>query len=136
MSLNDIYTLKHELWLKLLYSSFAIENETIKNKLYEFSQIEFRHLKWLSNNLKEQNIEYNYQRSTIDIEKKSNFEYFEYLINSIKQAVKVYETTPIFARFVSDEFYMINILENYLKDIKNDASITAFNRSRKLKTKS
>lgn len=131
MNLYEIYQNKHELWLKVLYSSFAIKNEAIKSALYEFSQIEFRHLKWLSNLLKEKNISYDYEKKAIDIEKKSNFEYFEYLISEIKLCVKSYDTTlPISSRMISDEFYIINILEEYLKDIQNDADITAFNRSR------
>ena len=60
MKLNEIYQAKHELWLKILFTSFSISNEKIKNELYEISQIEFRHLKWLGNHLKENNIANNY----------------------------------------------------------------------------
>jgi len=131
MSLYQTYQNKHELWLKVLYASFAISDEAIKSRLYEFSQIEFRHLKWLSNILKEKDISYDYEKRAIDIEKKTNFNYFAYLIDEIKLCVKSYDTTlALSARMVSDEFYIINILEEYLKDIKNDADITAFNRSR------
>jgi hypothetical protein len=129
MKLNEIYQAKHELWLKVLFSSFAINNETVKEKLYEFSCIQFRHLKWLSNELKEQNISYNYEKYAIDIQKNSNFEYFEYLIAQIKLCVKTYDPDmPLFARIVSDEFYFIRVLEEYLKDDSNNGEITAFNK--------
>jgi demethoxyubiquinone hydroxylase (CLK1/Coq7/Cat5 family) len=59
MKMDKIYQSKHELWIKVLFSSFAIRNEKIKSVIYEFAQMEFRHLKWLSNNLKEQGIKYN-----------------------------------------------------------------------------
>ena len=131
MSLSEIYQSKHELWLKVLFTSFAIKDESIKNSLYEFSQIEFRHLKWLGNGLKEKGIEYNYEKFAIDIQKNSAFEYFEYLINEIKLCVKNYDPEEvIFARITSDEFYFIRVLEGFLEDEKNNLSIDAFDRSR------
>ncbi|MEA3288662.1 MAG: iron-binding protein [Campylobacterota bacterium] len=131
MELNKIYQAKHELWLKVLFSSFAIKNDAIKRTIYEFAQIEFRHLKWLGNVLEEKNIEYDYEKYAIDIEKQSNFEYFEFLISEIKSCVKNYDPSEsIFARMTSDEFYFISVLEGYLKDQQNDAPITAFDKSR------
>lgn len=131
LNLSEIYQSKHELWLKVLFSSFAIEDQKIKDKLYEFSQIEFRHLKWLSNELKEQNITYDYEKYAIDIQKNSTFEYFEYLVNEIKLCVKNYDPKmPIFARMISDEFYFIRVLEDYLKNNENNKAITAFSKDR------
>jgi rubrerythrin len=136
MELNKIYQVKHELWLKILFSSFAIENESCKRTIYEFANMEFRHLKWLSNDLKQNNIQYNYDKYAIDIAKNTNFEFFEFLIFEIKSSIKNYKPNdPLFARILSDEFYMISVLENYLKDEKNNASITAFNRKRVYKDK-
>ena len=37
---------------------------------------------------------------------------------------------PLFARMLSDEFYMISVLESLLEDKFNNANITAFNRKR------
>ncbi len=131
MNLTKLYQLKHELWIKVLFSSFAINDEKIKNIIYEFAMIEFRHLKWLSNHLKENEISYNYEKYAIDIEKQTNFEYFEYLINEIKLCVKAYNPEePLCARMISDEFYFISVLERLLSDTKNNADITAFDKSR------
>jgi len=130
MQLNKIYQIKHELWLKILFSSFAIKNQKIKNELYEFSNIQFRHLKWLSNELKDKNIEYNYNRDIIDFQKKTNFEYFEYIINEIKIAMRHYEETSLFARIISDEYYMIKRLEGFLLNQEYNGDITAFNKER------
>ena len=136
MKLNEIYQAKHELWLKVLFSSFAIRDEQIKKRLYEFSQLEFRHLKWLSNNLKEQDIEYNYEKYAIEIQKETNFEYFEYLISEIKSCIKYYDPNdPLFARMLNDEFYIINVLEDLLQDKFNNANITAFNKKREYEDK-
>jgi len=117
MEINKIYQAKHELWLKILFSSFSIKNEKIKTQIYNFANMEFRHMKWLSNNLKEQNIGYNYDKYAIDMPKNSIFEILEYIISGIKLSMKNYTPNdPLFARILSDEFYMINVLEQYLKN--------------------
>ena len=136
MELNKIYQAKHELWLKVLFSSFAIRDEKIKSQLYNFANIEFRHMKWLSNSLKEDNISYNYEKYAIDIPKGDNFEIFQYLISEIKLCVKSYNPEDqLFARMLSDEFYFISVLEDLLKDKFNNANITAFNRKREYEDK-
>jgi rubrerythrin len=130
MQLNNIYKIKHELWLKILFASFAIENQKIKNEIYEFSQIQFRHLKWLSNECKDKNIAYDYERFEIDCIQKTNFKYFEYIINEIKISMRHYEESALFARIISDEFYMCQRLELLLDNEDNDKEITAFNKKR------
>ena len=92
--------------------------------------MQFRHLKWLSNELKDKNIEYNYNRDIIDFQKKTNFECFEYIINEIKIIMQHYEETSLFARIISDEYYMIKRLEVFLSSQKYNDDITAFNKKR------
>ncbi len=130
MKLNEIYQIKHELWLKILFTSFAIEDDRLKNELYEFSLIEWRHLKWLSNKIVDLNDEYNYDRYAIEIEKTTSFEYFSYLINEIQLVMKNYNLEDkLFARMISDEYYFIIKLNQYLTDCEN-TRITAFNKKR------
>lgn len=132
MSLSSIYQQKHELWLKILFTSFAIKDEKIKSTIYNFANIEFRHLKWLSNTLKEKEVEYSYDKYAIDMEHKTNFELIEYIINEIKLCVKNYDPEEIlYARMLSDEFYFISVLESLLSDKNNDDEITAYNKERK-----
>ena len=134
--MNKIYQAKHELWLKVLFSSFSIKNEKIKTQLYNFANIEFRHMKWLSNNLKEQNISYDYEKYAIDMPKGSNFEVFEYIISEIKLCMKEYDPAdPLFARIMSDEFYFITAIELLLTDETNNGEITAYNRKREYEDK-
>jgi rubrerythrin len=130
MKLNEIYQAKHELWLKILFTSFSISDEKIKNELYEMSQIEFRHLKWLGNKLKEENIAYNYDRFAIDFAKNTTFESFSYLINELQLVMKNYNPEDVlFARMLSDEYYFIVKLNHYLQYSQNQP-ITAFNKER------
>ena len=42
--MNKIYQRKHELWLSITFASFAISDEEIKSRLYDFAQIAFRQL--------------------------------------------------------------------------------------------
>jgi len=132
MSLDQIYQLKHELWLKILFSSFALKDEKHKSYIYDMANIEFRHMKWLSNKLKDENIEYNYNKDdSIDIQQNSSFDYFHYIINQIKQVMKYYDPQdPLYARILSDEYYFISVLESWLQDKSNDYSIDAFNKQR------
>ncbi|MDD2697369.1 MAG: iron-binding protein [Arcobacteraceae bacterium] len=130
MNLSQIYQAKHELWLKILFTSFSISDEKIKNELYEISQIEFRHLKWLSNHLKELNIEYNYDRFAIDFAKETTFESFNYLIHEIQIVIKNYDLdNPLFARMLSDEYYFVTRFNHHLETSQN-TPITAFNKER------
>jgi rubrerythrin len=136
MELNKIFQLKHELWLKILFSSFAIKNAEIKSELYEMAATEFRHMKWLSNKLKDENIEYDYEKYAIDIQKETSFQYFGYLINEIKLVMKEYNPDDkMFARMLSDEYYFMIRLNHLLSDENNNETITAFNRERIYKSK-
>ncbi|MEA1914268.1 MAG: iron-binding protein [Campylobacterota bacterium] len=127
---KELFQTKHELWLKVLYTSFAINDPKIKDTLYDFSNILFRHLKWISQELKENEIAYDYDKYGIEFEKQSNFEYFQYLINEIKVSMGQYSESVLFSRIISDEYYIIVALENFLKDDLNDAPITAFSKER------
>ena len=66
--MNKTYQQKHELWLHILFTSFAINDQTIKSKLYDFSQIAFRHMKWLGLEILEAGDDYNYDRN-IELER-------------------------------------------------------------------
>ena len=60
--MNKTYQKKHELWLSITFASFAINNEEIKSRLYDFSLIAFRHMKWLASDILAANDNYNYDR--------------------------------------------------------------------------
>lgn len=129
MTLESIYKQKHQLWLKFLFSSFAITNQKIKDELYEMANIEFRHMKWLSNRLQEKSIAYNYERDTIDIQYTSNHEYFKYLIDELENIKdKYFKDDVMFDRMLSDENYFLVRLNILLQN--EDESINAFNKNR------
>jgi rubrerythrin len=132
--LTQIFRAKHELWLKYLFSSFAIADENIKNKLQDMANIEFRHLKWLSNKLLEEGVEYDYERNHLNIKLDNSHQYFDFLISQTKSVMKHYEEDILFARIISDEYHFISVLENLLAN-SEDIQITAFNMNRKYQEK-
>jgi len=57
---EKLFRRKHQLWLQITFMSFSVNDPWVKNRLYEFSKIQFRHLKWLAQSLFENNIAYDY----------------------------------------------------------------------------
>jgi rubrerythrin len=132
---NKIFQVKHELWLKVLFTSFAIKDDGIKDKLYDFSMILFRHLNWIASRCKEEGIEYDYDKNDIDIQKGSNFEYFRYLVDELEDIQSLYGDDTLYFRIKTDEEYLLFYLKNLLQDSQNDEIITAFNKERLYKNK-
>lgn len=132
---KELFRIKHELWLKMLYASFAIQDEKVKDTLYDFSNILFRHLKWIAKELKEQEIQYDYDKYAIEIEKQTYFQYYEYLIHELQIAIRQYDQSELFARMISDEYFMIETLQGFLKNGRDDRTVTAFNKARKYENK-
>ena len=118
----------------MLFGAFSVDNEEIYNILYDFSMIEFRHLKWFGQKLADENIEISFDREEMSYKAKSNFELLKQLIANIDMVKELYEddTDPLFKRFVTDENYFISKLYNLLKDERNDAKIRAFDKRREL----
>ena len=134
MKPSEIFRKKHELWLSILFGAFSIENEKIYNLLYDFSMIEFRHLKWFGQKLVDENIDVNFDRGEMNYKAESNFELIKQLIANIDAVKEMYETEgdPLFRRFITDENYFITKLYLLLQDEENNGEIRAFDKSRKL----
>lgn len=128
---TTLFQHKHQFWLRMAFSSFALNDPHIKSRLYEFSQIEFRHLKWAAQTLYEQQIPYNYERDNrFAIEAKTFSEVITTLINEIQTLHTLYDETPLSQRMKNDENYILKTLESYLEGVASDEPITAFNRVR------
>jgi len=129
---SNLFQNKHELWLRMLFGAFSVQDEKIYELLYDFAMIEYRHLLWLGSDLKERGIEFDFNREQFNIEFENNFELFTSLIKELKSIGDDYEKSVMFERFLNDESYFIKKLELLLEDDKNNESITAFDKSRKL----
>lgn len=121
---------KHQLWLRIAYLSFATSDLSLKNRLYEFSQIEFRHLKWLSQDLYDNNISYDYNRDkTFGIEFKSFGDALHAAIDEIRSLHQIYDGSPVCERMAHDEHFILSFLESCAES--SSEPFSAFDRSRR-----
>lgn len=129
MNSSALFRAKHQLWLRLSFLSFSTPDLALKNRLYEFSHIEFRHLKWLSETLCAQGIGYDYGRDkTFGIEFKTLAEGIRAAIEEIGSLRRLYDGTPLCERMVHDERFFLSFLERSLESAQTPLS--AFDRSR------
>ncbi|MEN4052937.1 MULTISPECIES: iron-binding protein [Sulfurimonas] len=128
---NKTYQKKHELWLSILFASFAINDEAIKSRLYDFSQIAFRHMKWLGNDILESGKDYNYDREMALLKRESNFEILKALKEEIEATQALYPDTILGERIKTDDTYLLQYISELLANPANDAKVTAFNMERK-----
>ena len=123
---NELYKTKHEMWLKILFASFAIDDEAIKSKLYDFSQMAFRHMKWIGDTILRQGDDYNYDRDMMLYKRQSVFEVLRPLKEDILKTQKLYGDSVLFGRIKSDEEYLLGYIDELLADKTNDKPVEAF----------
>ena len=130
MEFRDIFQAKHELWLMILFGSFAVQDQEIKNELYEMAQMEFRHLKWIANELANKELEYSYNKGPIDMQKGSHHQLYAFLIDQIQLVMKHYDpSNTLFGRILSDEYFFITRLQRIL-NTTDDTPLTAYDKKR------
>lgn len=129
--MDKLFQKKHELWLSINFASFAINDEEIKSRLYNFSQIAFRHMKWISSDVLESGSNYNYDRDMTLYKRDSVFDVIEALINDVKATMSLYSDKVLGERLRTDDEYLLEYLSQILKDSSNNKPVTAFNMKRK-----
>jgi uncharacterized protein (UPF0305 family) len=129
--MDKLFQQKHELWLSITFASFAIDDEDIKSRLYDFSLIAFRHMKWLSQDILDSNSNYNYDRNMMLYKKNVVFEVINALVDEINNIQSNYPQNVLGQRMKTDDTYLLEYLSQVLKDDENNNEITAFNMNRK-----
>jgi rubrerythrin len=129
--MSNLYKKKHELWLHITFASFAINDEEIKSRLYEFSLIAFRHMKWIGSDILDNGNNYNYDRSMKLFKRSTVFEVIEALVGEVKNIQTVYAETILGKRCQTDDAYLLEYLSQILKNATNNKEVTAFNMQRK-----
>ena len=135
IQMNKIYQQKHELWLSITFASFAINDEEIKSRLYDFSQIAFRHMKWLGSDILESGDNYNYDRNMMLYKRETVFDVIEALKTEINAIQENYPATILGERIRTDDAYLLEYLSQVLNRDTNNAEITAFNMKREWQDK-
>jgi len=133
--MNKIYQQKHELWLSITFASFAINDEEIKSRLYDFSQIAFRHMKWIGSDILESGDNYNYDRNMMLYKRETVFDVIEALKTEINAIQENYPATILGERIRTDDAYLLEYLSQVLNRDTNNAEITAFNMKREWQDK-
>ncbi|MGB5966392.1 MAG: iron-binding protein [Sulfurimonadaceae bacterium] len=133
--MSRLYQVKHELWLDILFASFAINDREIKDRLYDFSMIAFRHLKWIGESVLESGGDYNYDRVKVLHKHKCTFDIFSYLIEEVRTVQQEYSDSTLISRIATDDNYLVEYLTSLLADSKNNQKLTAFDMHRTLPNK-
>ncbi|MEA2099141.1 MAG: iron-binding protein [Campylobacterota bacterium] len=128
--MNKLYQKKHQLWLSITFASFAINDEDIKSRLYEFSLIAFRHMKWLGSDILNSGDNYNYDRDMTLYKRESVFDILEALKDEITNIQVSYDSNVLGDRLKTDDNYLLEYLRQILSVNSNNREITAFNMKR------
>ncbi len=128
--MDKLFQQKHQLWLRITFASFSINDEEIKSRLYDFSLIAFRHMKWIATAVLEDNNNYNYDRDMILYKKESVFEVLSELLQDIQNIQNYYPQNELGFRLRSDDAYLTQYISEILKKETNNKEVTAFNMKR------
>ena len=129
--MDKLFKAKHDLWLEILFASFAINDEEIKSRLYDFSQMAFRHMKWIATDVLENGANYNYDRDIMLYKRESVFEVLQNLIEKTKGIQSKYSDSELGFRMKNDDTYLLEYIDEVLSNQDNNKEITAFNMKRK-----
>jgi len=127
--MNNLYQEKHQLWLHIAFSSFAVADEAIKSKLYDFSLLAFRHMKWIGSDTLLNAQEYNYDREMQLCKANTLFEHLQNLKNIVEEIQKKYPNNSLGDRLKNDDAYLLEYINSLLEDEKNNHAISAFNKA-------
>jgi len=129
--MDKLFRKKHDLWLSITFASFAIDDEEIKSRLYDFALIAFRHMKWIAGNVLERGENYNYDRDIMLYKRESVFDILEALESEIKEIQNFYPDDELGFRMKNDDNYLLEYISQVINNDKNNKKITAFNMQRK-----
>lgn len=128
--MNSILVMIHEIWLETLMAAFMSNESSTKQKLFDFSNIFFRHFNWVENALIKANSEYDYNRNTIPIKVESLKVIIGDIIrrlNTLELSLVNCEDNALASRIGSDIKYIIFTLSSI-----QDETVYAFNINRVL----
>ncbi len=129
--MNSALIQSHELWLELFMSSFMSKDIDNSKKLLEYSEIVFRHFRWIENECIKHNIAYNYDRNQIPIKVDSLKSILHDIANRLKQLeLSMIDTNnkDLSHRISSDIEYILYSINNIA-----DEEVTSFAMNMSLK---
>ena len=127
MMLNRIMIQTHEVWLEVLMAAF-MSKTSHKQRLFDFSNILFRHFTWLEHEHITKNIPYTYDRDAIPIKVAQLQHILQDIISRLQKIEKALFTLTnpdLTARMQSDIGYIRSVLEHM-----EDEEVSAFDMKR------
>jgi len=119
----------HKAWLKLLFSSFAVSDREWAEKLYDYSEIIYNHLRFIKTIYALKNIEYSYERPAVELNFKTEGEVAKFCdkaLECIQDQIDDSGSDPLAKRVLSD----LDFIRSTLKcEFKRNKKVTAFDKS-------
>ncbi|MFP4332501.1 MAG: hypothetical protein ACLFQJ_04315 [Campylobacterales bacterium] len=122
----ELFRKKHSLWMRLLIGSITTKDADISKSLESFSDIEFRHMMWLANEIVKEYREFDYENKDSDTPAPKIYDFdmqieplssdahtmLEELQDELKVIIGTYGESCVLAnRFKSDESYFLHKVE-------------------------
>ncbi len=107
-----------------MYASFALPQNEDAQKLYDFSLILFRHLKWLAQEMVKEGENISWNRENIPFSFATSEQMYAHLIDELLALELLYQKGALFDRIRSDERYMLFVLRKLMK--KEPVELEAF----------
>ncbi len=126
-----LFTSVHEGWLRLLFASFAVRDRELGERLYDFSEILYRHLRFIESVYVKKGIEYSYERPPVKLGFKTEGEAALFCVEALERIESQLgpSADPLANRMISDLGYIRSVLK---KESEREAEVTAFDNSLKL----
>lgn len=124
---TEVFKALHESWVKVLFGSFALDHSTFQEQLYDFSEILYRHLRWVENACVEAEVPYSYERDQLQISARSVADVAQWCSEALRELkALIGEESALEQRVHQDLDYMLYALESKMDD---ETSVVAFDRS-------
>ncbi|BBG66016.1 hypothetical protein NNO_1313 [Hydrogenimonas sp.] len=126
-----LFTSVHEGWLRLLFSSFAVNDREFGERLYDFSEILYRHLRFIESVYVKKGIEYSYERPGIELGFKTEGEAALFCDEALGRIESQLSRSgdPLAERMISDLGYIRSVLA---RESEREGEVNAFDKSLKL----
>jgi len=118
----------HETWLRLLFSSFAVNDREWAEKLYDYSEIIYRHLRFIETIYTLKNIEYSYERPAIELNFKTEGEAAQFCDEALERVQMQLSDNgdPLAKRMLNDLGFIRSTLK---REFGRTEKVTAFDKS-------
>ena len=114
MMQKRLFTTIHEGWLKLLFTSFAMEDREWGETLYDYAEILYRHLRFVEDMYVKRNIEYSWERPGIRLDFTTEGEAARFCDEVLERiALQLSDNgDPLAARMLHDLGYIRGVLQD------------------------